>query len=46
MQAKNYGLAPFVWDTGGLYDRTTFEMKNASIYSQMMAGATNGQYPF
>lgn len=45
-QAKNHGLAPFVWDTGGLYDRTTFEMKNASIYNQMMAGADNGQYPF
>lgn len=47
-QAKNYGLAPFLWDTTGsrLYDRTTLQIILPTIYDQLMAGAAAGQYPF
>lgn len=47
-QAKNYGLAPFLWDTAGsrLYDRTTLRIILPTVYDQLMAGAAAGKYPF
>lgn len=47
-QAKNYGLAPFLWDTqgNGFFDRNTLELLIPSTYTQLMEGAEKGQYPF
>ncbi|MCL1615600.1 cellulase family glycosylhydrolase [Bacteroides sp. ET71] len=47
-QAKNNGLAPFLWDVSGhrLYDRTTLQIILPTIHDQIMEGAAAGQYPF
>lgn len=47
-QAKNYGLAPFLWDTqgNGFFDRNTLQILIPSAYQQLMDGAAKGRYPF
>lgn len=47
-QAKNNGIAPFLWDVPGhrLYDRTTLQIILPTIHDQIMEGAAAGHYPF
>ena len=47
-QAKNNGMAPFLWDTAGsrLYDRNSLQIILPTVYDQLMEGAAAGQYPF
>lgn len=47
-QAKNNGLAPFLWDiqNGGLFDRSTGKILLPTVYNQLKEGAERGQYPF
>ena len=47
-QAKNNGLAPFLWDiqNGGLFDRSTGTILLPTVYNQLKEGAERGQYPF
>ena len=47
-QAKNNGLAPFLWDIqhGGLFDRSTGTILLPTVYNQLKEGAERGQYPF
>lgn len=47
-QAKNNGLAPFLWDiqNGGLFDRNKGKILLPTVYNQLKEGAERGQYPF
>ncbi len=46
-QAKNYGLVPFLWDTGGVFDRrNNMSVIDSHIYDGMVKGAGQGNYPF
>lgn len=47
-QAKNNGLAPFLWDIqhGGLFDRSTGTILLQTVYNQLKEGAERGQYPY
>lgn len=46
-QAKNYGLAPFLWDTGsGIISRQSNSVINPMDYNALMKGANAGKYPF
>ena len=43
-QAKNYDLAPFVWDFG-FFNRSTGTVADTMGIHAIMAGSTNGTYP-
>jgi aryl-phospho-beta-D-glucosidase BglC (GH1 family) len=45
-EAKNYGLVPFMWDTGEGMDRTSGEIKSDVIIPAIMEGAKAGTYPY
>lgn len=52
-QAKNYGLAPFYWDNGGLgdkacgiFNRSTNEAVDVKALNGLVQGAAAGTYPF
>jgi hypothetical protein len=44
-QAKNYGLAPFVWDFG-FFNRSTGAVVDTLGINALMAGAAQGTYPY
>jgi endoglucanase len=46
--AKNYGIAPFVWDTnnGYLINRNKLSIDNELLLNGLMKGAEEGKYPF
>jgi aryl-phospho-beta-D-glucosidase BglC (GH1 family) len=45
-EAKNYGLVPFMWDTGEGMNRTSGEVKSDVIIPAIMEGAKAGKYPY
>lgn len=46
-EAKNYGLVPFMWDTGGLLDRRNgMAVLDSYTYYGLLWGASAGKYPF
>lgn len=46
-RSKNNGLIPFFWDTGdGIIDRSNNVVFNTEDYNALIAGATEGVYPF
>jgi aryl-phospho-beta-D-glucosidase BglC (GH1 family) len=45
-EAKNYGLVPFMWDTGEGMNRTSGEIKSDVIIPAIMEGAKAGNYPY
>jgi aryl-phospho-beta-D-glucosidase BglC (GH1 family) len=45
-EAKNHGLVPFYWETGGVIDRNTGAIKESYDYDGIMEGAAEGKYPF
>jgi aryl-phospho-beta-D-glucosidase BglC (GH1 family) len=45
-EAKNYGLAPFVWDTGEGIDRATAAISGDIIVPSVIEGAQAGTYPY
>jgi hypothetical protein len=45
-EAKNYGLVPFMWDTGEGMNRTSGEIKSDVIIPAIMEGAKAGKYPY
>lgn len=45
--AKNNGLVPFLWDTGGTFDRHKgMAVIDPYVYEGMVKGAKAGKYPF
>jgi endoglucanase len=45
--AKNAGIAPFLWDNGSfLFDRTNLTTRYPLFLQSIMAGAKAGSYPF
>jgi len=44
--AKNYGLVPFYWETGGVIDRNTGNVKKSYDFNGIMEGAAEGKYPY
>ncbi|MGN0028369.1 MAG: cellulase family glycosylhydrolase [Marinilabiliaceae bacterium] len=45
-EAKNYGCAPFYWETGGEINRKDGTAKNQYAIDGIMRGAEDGAYPF
>jgi len=52
-QAKNYGMVPFLWDTGihnsfdmGVIDRNSGAILDRPAYNGLIKGASAGIYPF
>jgi aryl-phospho-beta-D-glucosidase BglC (GH1 family) len=45
-EAKNYGLVPFMWDTGEGMNRTTGAITKDYIIPAIMEGAAEGTYPY
>jgi aryl-phospho-beta-D-glucosidase BglC (GH1 family) len=45
-EAKNYGLVPFMWDTGEGMSRTTGAITKDYIIPAIMEGAAEGSYPY
>ena len=45
-EAKNHGLVPFYWDTGGVVNRNTGEIKDSYAMDGILKGAKEGKYPF
>lgn len=45
-EAKNYGCAPFYWETGGEINRKDGTAKNQYAIDGIMRGAEDGNYPF
>lgn len=45
-EAKNHGLVPFLWDTGGLLNRNNGNLKDNYVMDGVMKGAQEGKYPF
>lgn len=46
-EAKNHGVVPFMWDTGGVFDRRdNMRVKDPEVYDGMVRGANEGRYPF
>ena len=52
-QAKNYGMVPFLWDTGihnsfdmGVIDRNSGAISDRQAYTALQKGATLGVYPY
>ncbi|MCD8207882.1 MAG: glycoside hydrolase family 5 protein, partial [Bacteroidales bacterium] len=44
--AKEYGCAPFYWETGTDINRTTGAVKEDYAIEGIMKGASEGKYPF
>ena len=44
--AKNHGMAPFLWDTGGFIDRGNYTVKDRAGIDAILEGAEKGNYPF
>ena len=42
---KKYGMVPFLWDNGSLFDRETYEIKQELQWKGISAGAET-QYPY
>lgn len=46
-QAKNHGVVPFLWETGGVFSRRRgMQVIDPEAYNGMLRGAAAGQYPF
>lgn len=45
-EAKNHGLVPFLWDTGGLLNRNNGTLKDNYVMDGVAKGASEGKYPF
>lgn len=45
-EAKNYGMVPFMWDTGEGMNRTSGEVTSDVIIPAVIAGAAAGKYPY
>lgn len=45
-EAKNHGLVPFYWETGGAINRSTGAIKDNYVVDGLMKGANAGKYPF
>jgi aryl-phospho-beta-D-glucosidase BglC (GH1 family) len=45
-EAKNYGLVPFMWDTGEGMNRSTGAITKDYIIPAIMEGAAEGNYPY
>lgn len=46
-QAKNHGVVPFIWETGGVFDRRdNMRIIDPEVYNGMVRGAVAGKYPF
>ncbi len=45
-EAKNHGLVPFYWETGGVINRNTGEIKDSYAMDGILTGAAAGNYPF
>ncbi len=45
-EAKNHGMIPFYWDTGGVVNRNTGDVKDSYAMDGIMKGAEAGTYPF
>lgn len=45
-EAKNHGMVPFYWETGGVVNRNTGEIKDNYAMDGILKGAKEGKYPF
>ncbi len=45
-EAKNHGMVPFYWETGGVVSRNTGEIKDNYAMDGILKGAKEGKYPF
>lgn len=45
-EAKNHGMVPFYWETGGVVNRNTGEIKDSYAMDGILKGAEEGEYPF
>lgn len=46
-QAKNHGVVPFIWETGGVFSRrNNMRITDPEVYNGMVRGAEAGKYPF
>jgi hypothetical protein len=45
-EAKNHGMVPFYWETGGVVNRNTGAIKDSYAMDGIMKGAEAGKYPF
>ena len=45
-EAKNHGMVPFYWETGGVVNRNTGEIKDNYAMDGILKGAKEGRYPF
>lgn len=46
-QAKNHGVVPFIWETGGVFSRrNNMQITDPEVYNGMVRGAAAGKYPF
>jgi aryl-phospho-beta-D-glucosidase BglC (GH1 family) len=44
--AKNYGMVPFLWETGGFINRNTGAVIDQYVVPAVLAGAKEGKYPY
>lgn len=45
-EAKNHGMVPFYWETGGVVSRNMGEIKDNYAMDGILKGAKEGKYPF
>ncbi|WP_352422026.1 cellulase family glycosylhydrolase [Proteiniphilum sp.] len=45
-EAKNHGMVPFYWETGGVVNRNTGAIKDNYAMDGIVKGAREGKYPF
>lgn len=45
-EAKNNGIVPFHWETGGVINRTTGAVTDHYVIDGIMKGAAEGRYPY